>query len=86
LELDAVWFINAATINPEVSQTVSFSLFTTELNFSIAVFAAAKPIDQIMVYNLLIIRLPGVWKDCIARNVIADEACQAEAAVGVSAE
>jgi hypothetical protein len=86
LELGTVLFINAATINPEVSQTVSFSLFTTELDFSIALFAATKPIDQIMVYNLLVIRLPGVRKDCIARIGVADEAVQAEAAISVSAK
>jgi hypothetical protein len=61
-------------------------LLSAELNLPISIFAPSRGIAHILECDFLVIRLPGVRKDCIARNVVADEVGQTEAAISFSAE
>jgi hypothetical protein len=73
----------ATTVNPEVLEAVPLSLFSTKLNLFIPSLTTFYAISQILKTDFLVIRLPGMRKNGIARNTATDISYQAEGAVGV---
>lgn len=75
--------LDATTVNPEVLEAVSRGLISAKLNLPIPSLATSYAICQVLEGNFLVIRLPGMGKNCIARNPATDIFDRAEAAVSV---
>jgi membrane protein YdbS with pleckstrin-like domain len=72
LKLGAIRLINAARINPKVSQSIASALISAELDLAIAEFVSACTIDKVFVAHFFC--TPGVGKYRIWRwRIVADK-------------
>jgi hypothetical protein len=69
---------SAARVNPKVLEAILRGLLSTETNLAIASFALSRTFYQISKGNLFIIRTPGMGKNRISWNALANRLDQAE--------
>jgi hypothetical protein len=74
---------SATAVDPKVLEIVLLSLFSAKLDLLIASFVFSRVVYKVLKSDFLIISLPGMRKDSIARNRAAQESSQVKATVGV---